>query len=90
MPNIPALIDALRPEDLATLLQRGPEQILERAMVDALDRAAGGPGEGRGYYVVHERLEPLDHPLRRRYYLREDVASAIFATRLEGASGAGA
>ena len=90
MPNIPALIGALQPEDLAILRQRGPNQVLERAMIDALDRAAGGPGEGRGYYVVHDRLAPLAHPHQREYYLRDDVASAIFAARLEGASGAGA
>ncbi|SEE78408.1 hypothetical protein SAMN04489740_2527 [Arthrobacter alpinus] len=50
-------------------------------MVDALDCGAGAPGEGRGFYVVHDRLDALDHPERLRYYLREDVVSAIFAER---------
>ena len=57
-------------------------------MLDAIDRAAGGPGEGRGYYIVRGSLEPLE---RRNYYLREDVADAIFApSTLEGATGADA
>lgn len=33
MPNIPPLIDALRPEDLAIRRQLGPDQILDRVMV---------------------------------------------------------
>lgn len=90
MTNRPAIIDAFRPEDLAILRQCGPDQVLDRVMVDALDRAAGGPGEGRGYYVVRDRLEPLDHPERRRYYLRGDVAAAISAAAFEGGSGSGA
>lgn len=89
MTNIPAFIDALQPEDLAILRQRGPNQVLDRAMVHAFDHAAGGPGVSRGSYVVSDRLEPLAYPNRRRYYLREDVAAAVLAARLEGASGAG-
>ena len=88
MTDIRGLISSLRPEDLALLQERGPDQRLDRDMLDAIDRAAGGPGEGRGYYIVRGSLEPLE---RRNYYLREDVADAIFSrSTLEGATGADA
>lgn len=88
MTDIQGLINSLAPDVLATLHERGPDQQLDPDMLDAFDRAAGGPGEGRGYYVVHGRLTPLE---RRNYYLREDVAAAIFApASLEGVKGADA
>jgi len=88
MPDIQGLISSLQPEDLAVLQERGPDQLLGRDMLDAIDRAAGGPGEGRGYYVVRGSLVPLE---RRQYYLRDDVVAAIFApSTLEGATGADA
>ena len=88
MTDIQGLINSLRPEDLALLQERGRGQLLSPDMLDASDRAAGGPGEGRGYYVVRGSLAPLE---RRRYYLRDDVAAAIFApSALEGAEGADA
>lgn len=76
MTDIQGLINSLEPEDLAVLMERGPDQLLDRDMLDAVDRAAGGPGEGRGYYVVRGSLEPLE---RREYYLRDDVVAALFA-----------
>ena len=88
MTNIHGLISSLLPEDLALLQERGPDQRLDRDMLDAIDRAAGGPGEGRGYYVVRGSLIPEE---RRNYYLREDVSNALFApSALEGANGADA
>jgi hypothetical protein len=88
MTDIQGLISSLRPDELAELQERGPSQVLEPDMLDAIDRAAGGPGEGRGYYIVRGSLEPLE---RRQYYLRDDVAAAIFApSTLEGAAGADA
>lgn len=75
MTNIPALISALQPDELERLRDFGREQRLDPAALEALDRAAGGPGEGRGYYVVRGQLEPQEH---RTYYLRDDVADAIF------------
>lgn len=85
MPDIQGLIRSFQPEELAVLQERGPGQLLGPDMLDAIDRAAGGPGEGRGYYVVRGSLVPLE---RRQYYLRDDVAAAIFATStLEGAAG---
>ena len=88
MPDIQGLINALQPEDLALLQERGPGQLLSSDMLDAIDRAAGGPGDGRGYYVVRGSLVPLE---RRQYHLRDDVVAAIFApSTLEGAAGADA
>ena len=88
MPDIQGLISSLQPEDLALLRERGPGQLLSPDMLDAIDHAAGGPGEGRGYYVVRGSLVPLE---RRQYYLRDDVAAAMFASStLEGAAGADA
>jgi hypothetical protein len=88
MTDIQGLIGSLQPQDLAVLQERGPGQLLDRDMLDAIDRAAGGPGEGRGYYNVRGSLEPLE---RRQYYLRDDVVAAIFApSTLEGATGADA
>jgi hypothetical protein len=88
MTDIQGLISSLRPEDLAALQERGPGQLLSPDMLDAIDRAAGGPGEGRGYYVVRGSLMPLE---RRQYFLRDDVVEAIFApSTVEGAAGADA
>jgi hypothetical protein len=88
MTDIQGLISSLQPEDLAVLQERGPDQRLDRDMLDAIDRAAGGPGEGRGYYIVRGSLVPLE---QRRYHLRDDVVAALFApSTLEGAAGADA
>lgn len=88
MTDIQGLIGSLQPEDIAILQERGPGQLLDRGMLDAIDRAAGGPGEGRGYYIVRGSLEPLE---RRQYYLRDDVVAAILAlSTMEAATGADA
>jgi hypothetical protein len=88
MTDIQGLISSLLPEDLAVLQERGQDQRLDQDMLAAIDRAAGGPGEGRGYYIVRGSLRPLE---RRNYYLRDDVAAALFApSTLEGAAGADA
>ena len=76
MTDIQGLISALLPEDLAALRQRGPHQVLDGPMLDAIDRAAGGAGEGGGYYVLRGSLGPGE---RRGFYLRADVAAALCA-----------
>ena len=76
MVNIPGLIGSLLPQELDKLQRQGPDHVLDTAMVEAIDRAAGGPGEGRGYYIVKGKLEPREF---RNYYLREDVAAAVLA-----------
>ena len=47
MPDIHGMISSLLPEDLALLQDRGPDAPLDQGLIDAIDRAAGGPGEGR-------------------------------------------
>jgi hypothetical protein len=75
MVDIPGMIAALQPAELEILRSRGREQVLDAGLVAAIDAAAGGPGEGRGYYVVNGPLWPIEN---REYHLRSDVASAIF------------
>lgn len=45
------LVEKLSPEELAEIRAAGPEGVLTQAALQALDRAAGGPGMGHGYYV---------------------------------------
>lgn len=75
MCDIPGLISRLEAKDLARLRELGTEQPLEPHLIAAIDSAAGGPGEGRGYYVVTGSLYPVEG---RDYHLREDVAEAVF------------
>ncbi|MFH5877703.1 hypothetical protein [Arthrobacter sp. NA-172] len=83
MCDIPGLIRRLEAEDLARLRELGNKEPLEPGLIAAIDAAAGGPGEGRGYYVVSGSLYPVE---ARDYHLREDVAEAVFETA-ESASG---
>ncbi len=76
MCDIPGLISRLEAEDLARLRELGKEESLEPALLAAIDSAAGGPGEGRGYYVVSGSLYPVE---ARDYHLRQDVAEAVLA-----------
>jgi hypothetical protein len=75
MPDIHSMIRALSPEARARILESGPGAELHRGLRDAIDEAAGGPGEGRGYYVVDGHLDPEE---QRRYVLRADVTEALF------------
>ncbi|GAB3566165.1 hypothetical protein GCM10027405_24650 [Arthrobacter alkaliphilus] len=81
MCDIPGLLVRLEAEDLTRLREAGTENPLEPGMIAAIDAAAGGPGEGRGYYVVKGSLYPVE---AREYHLREDVAEALLAS--EGTS----
>ena len=44
-----AVLGRLAPEEIEELRSLGPNGYLNRRLTDALDRAAGGPGTGRGY-----------------------------------------
>jgi hypothetical protein len=77
MVDVTGMLHSLRPEELETLRSRGPAQILDEALLRAIDTAAGGPGEGRGYYVVKGHLWPVEN---REYHLREDVAEELFGS----------
>ena len=56
MADIAAVLGRLTPEELDELREIGPQGHLTRRLVEALDRAAGGAGAGRGYYVPTEGL----------------------------------
>ena len=51
MADIAAVLGRLTPEEFDGLRALGPSGHLPRQLTEALDRAAGGPGAGRGYYV---------------------------------------
>jgi hypothetical protein len=65
----------LTPEELDGLRAAGPQGHLSRPLTDALDRAAGGPGAGRGYYVPSGSVSPTGGP---HLILRSDVSGWLF------------
>lgn len=75
MVDVHRMIMSLRSDEIERLLSRGPDQILDPQARAAIDRAAGGPGEGRGYYVVRGPLWPAES---REYHLRGDVVAELF------------
>jgi len=50
--EINAVLARLTAEELEEIRALGPKGRLGRHLVDALDRAAGGPEAGRGLYVL--------------------------------------
>ncbi|MBX7443794.1 MULTISPECIES: hypothetical protein [unclassified Arthrobacter] len=71
MANIADVLARLTPEERDELRGLGPQGHLPRHLVDALDRAAGGSGSGRGYYVPNGNVNATGGPL---LVLRSDVA----------------
>lgn len=72
MANIAEILGRLTPEEVAELRSLGPQGHLPRHLVDALDRAAGGTGSGRGYYVANGNVSATGGPL---LVLRSDVSN---------------
>lgn len=77
MANIAEVLGRLTPEEVDELRSIGPEGHLPRHLVDALDRAAGGAGSGRGYYVVNGNVSATGGTL---LVLRSDVATWLAGT----------
>jgi hypothetical protein len=77
MADIAAVLGRLTPEELDELRDIGPQGHLSRHLVDALDRAAGGSGAGRGYYVPTGSVSATGGP---HLVLRSDVAAWLFGT----------
>ncbi|MGY2746771.1 hypothetical protein ACQCSU_00670 [Pseudarthrobacter sp. O4] len=75
MADIAAVLGRLTPEELDGLRSLGPRGHLSRQLTDALDRAAGGPGAGRGYYVPSGSVSPTGGP---HLVLRSDVSGWLF------------
>ena len=75
MANIAEVLGRLTPDELDELRDLGPQGHLPRHLLDALDRAAGGPGAGRGYYVPTGNVSSTGGQL---FALRSDVAGWLF------------
>ncbi|WP_251040167.1 hypothetical protein [Arthrobacter sp. ISL-72] len=77
MADIAAVLGRLTPEELDELRDIGPQGHLTRHLIDALDRAAGGSGAGRGYYVPTGSVGATGGP---HLVLRSDVTAWLFGT----------
>jgi hypothetical protein len=77
MADIAAVLGRLAPEELEELRTLGPQGHLTRHLTDALDRAAGGPGAGRGYYVPTGSVSSTGGP---HLVLRSDVSGWLFGS----------
>jgi hypothetical protein len=71
MADIASLLGRLTPDELEELKAVGPQGFLPRHLVEAMDRAAGGPGAGRGYYVPAGSVSATGSP---HLILRSDVS----------------
>lgn len=77
MANIAEVLGRLTPEERDELRGLGPQGHLPRHLVDALDRAAGGAGSGRGYYVPNGNVNTTGGPL---LVLRSDVSGWLLGS----------
>jgi hypothetical protein len=75
MADIAAVLGRLTPNELDELRELGPQGHLTKQLTDALDRAAGGPGAGRGYYVPTGSVTATGGP---HLVLRSDVSGWLF------------
>lgn len=78
MTDVKGVVRGLAPHEIDELHSLGPAGPLTPRLMHAIDRAAGGPGEGRGYYVYGHRAD-ADRP--RPFVLREDVCDELFGVR---------
>ncbi|KNC19964.1 hypothetical protein AC792_03625 [Arthrobacter sp. RIT-PI-e] len=78
MADVKGVVQRLAPREISELHRIGPDGPLTPKLLHAIDRAAGGPGEGRGY-SVYARVIDRDRP--RRFVLRTDVCAELFAPR---------
>ena len=77
MADIAAILGRLTPEEFDGLRALGPSGHLPRQLTEALDRAAGGPGAGRGYYVPTGSVSSTGGP---HFVLRSDVSGWLFGS----------
>ncbi|MCE3245642.1 MAG: hypothetical protein K0S72_1770 [Arthrobacter sp.] len=75
MAGINALLAGLTTEELEEIKALGPRGHLGRHLIEALDRAAGGPGAGRGFYVLDGSVNGNGGQF---HILRNDVSERIF------------
>lgn len=77
MAEINVVLAGLTAEELKEIKALGPKGHLGRHLIDALDRAAGGPDAGRGFYVLDGTVNGNGGQLR---ILRDDLSDCIFQT----------
>ncbi len=82
MSDIEGLLGRLTQGELEQLRALRPDGFLPGSLVSAIDRASGGPGEGRGYYVLAKPVVPREFIA---YVLRPDVAGAVASLSSSGA-----
>ena len=75
MAEINAVLAGLTAEELKEIKALGPEEHLGRHLIDALDRAAGGPDAGRVLYVLDGTVNGNGGQF---HVLRDDVSDRIF------------
>lgn len=75
MVDIDGVLGRLAPAELREIRVLGPRGFLRPSLPASLDRAAGGPGEGRGYYVSAKCFDANGTPA---FVLRADVAAKVF------------
>ncbi len=77
MAEISAVLAGLTAEELREIKALGPQGRLGRHLIDALDRGAGGPDAGRGFYVLDGTVNDNGG---QHYILRNDLSEHIFKT----------
>jgi hypothetical protein len=75
MAEINAVLAGLTAEELTEIKALGPKGHLGRHLIDALDRAAGGPDAGRGFYVLDGTVNGNGGQF---HVLRDDLSDRIF------------
>jgi hypothetical protein len=75
MTEINAVLAGLMAEELMEIKELGPKGHLGRHLIEALDRAAGGPGAGRGLYVLDGTVNSNGG---QNHILRSDLSEHIF------------
>jgi hypothetical protein len=73
--EINAVLARLTADELEEIKALGPRGRLGRHLVDALDRAAGGPEAGRGLYVLDGAVNGNGGQF---HILRDDVSDRVF------------
>ena len=77
MADVKTVLAGLRTEELREIKALGSKGRLGRHLIDALDRAAGGPDAGRGFYVLDGTVNDNGG---QHYILRNDLSEHIFKT----------
>jgi hypothetical protein len=72
-----ALVAKLTSEEKAEIRSNAPDGVLSEASLKALDRAAGGPAMGHGYYVSSGTTDSNGSP---EFVLHPEAARAIFGS----------